>query len=210
MSEVNVIPIASTSIATPVGKVAVFSDLDKKLKQKDDTGFITSLGDFNGFSIAAQSPAATTKTYITGSKVAIPSGKLQVGTMIRWSFNMTKTGAGIATSLFEVVVGTNGTTADTTRLSFTKPAGTAVIDEGWVEIVCVIRSIGAAGVMVGEFWMIHNLAATGHMVIPCACINVVSAGFDMTVANLFIGLCITTGAADAITIQQVITEVFNL
>ena len=40
--------------------------------------------------------------------------------------------------------------------------------------------------------------------------NTVSAGFDMTIANLNVGLCLTSGAADAITIQTVLTEVFNL
>ena len=34
--------------------------------------------------------------------------------------------------------------------------------------------------------------------------------FDITVANLIVGLCITTGASDAITIQQVTAEAMNL
>lgn len=210
MAELDLTNIASTSISTPAaGVTAIFVDTDKKLKGKDDAGFITT-GGITNFSVTSQAPAASTRTYITGSKVTVPSGKLQVGTMIRWSFNMTKTAAGISASTFDIAVGTAGTTADTARLSFTKPAGTGVVDEAWCEIVAVVRTIGATGVISGEFWMIHNLQITGHATIPCVCVNTISAGFDMTVANLFVGLCITTGALDAITIQQVTTEVWNL
>jgi hypothetical protein len=162
------------------------------------------------YSTAAQSPAAATRTYITGSQVKLAKRQLRVGTILRWKFNLTKTGAGSALSTFDVCFGTAGTTADTARLSFTKPAGTAVADEGWIEIECIIRGpVTASCVAEGEFTMIHNLAATGHMVIPCACVNAISAAFDVTPV-LFVGVCITSGASDAVTIQHVTTEVLNL
>jgi hypothetical protein len=41
-------------------------------------------------------------------------------------------------------------------------------------------------------------------------VTTISSGFDVTTANLFVGLCVTSGASDAITIQQVLTEVWNL
>jgi len=160
-----------------------------------------------GYSVAAQTPAAATRTYITGSAISIPPTGLRVGNVFHWKFNMTKTAAGTATSTFDISVGTAGTTADTARVSFTKPAGSAAVDEGWVEITAIVRTIGATGVMVGEFTLIHNLAATGHAVIPCVCVNTVSAAFDMTTADLIVGVCITSGASDAITIQQVVAEV---
>ena len=160
-----------------------------------------------GYSVAAQTPAAATRTYITGSAIAIPATGLRVGNVFHWKFNMTKTAAGTATSTFDISVGTAGTTADTARVSFTKPAGSAAVDEGWVEITAIVRTIGATGVMRGEFTMIHNLAATGHMVIPCCCVGVTSGAFDMTTADLIVGVCITSGASDAITIQQVVAEV---
>lgn len=211
MSEIDYTNIASTSIATPAaGVVAAFVDLDKRAKTKDENGFIRNGMNFNNFSIGPQTPAATTRTYITGSQVPVPSGKLQVGTFFRWTFNITKTAAGIAASTYDIAIGVAGTTADAAVVSFTKPAGTAAIDEGKIVIEAIVRSIGAAGVMVAEFSLIHNLAATGHATIPCVVVNTVSAGFDTTVAALFVGLCITSGAADAITIQQVLTEVGNL
>jgi len=160
-----------------------------------------------GFSVTSQSPAAATRTYITGSCITIPPSGLRVGNVFRWTFNMTKTAAGNAASTFDVCVGTAGTTADTARVSFTKPAGTAAADEGWVTITVIVRTIGATGVMVGEFVMTHNLASTGHATIPCVAVNQVSGAFDMTTAGLKMGVCITSGAADAITIQQVLAEV---
>src|SRR5574343_294328 len=159
-----------------------------------------------GFSTAAQTPAAATRTYITGSAIPISKAGLRVGHIFRWSFSLAKTAAGNAASTFDVCVGTAGTTADTARVSFTKPAGSAAADEGRVVIECIVRTIGATGVMVGEFSMIHNLENTGHMTTPCTCVNTVSAAFDMTTEDLIIGVCITSGANDAITIQQVIAE----
>jgi len=196
---------------TPSAGVSILyvDNVTKRLSHRNDTGTVYSLG-LTNYSTTSQAPAAATRTYITGSAISVPTAKLQVGTCFRWTFSMTKTGAGIAASTIDIAVGTAGTTADTARVSFTKPAGTAVIDEGTVVINAVVRSIGAAGVMAGQFNMTHNLASTGHMVIPCACVNTISAGFDMTVANQIVGVCITTGASDAITIQLVQAEAWNL
>jgi hypothetical protein len=160
-----------------------------------------------GFSVAAQTPAAATRTYITGSAIPISKAGLRAGHIFRWTFNLTKTAAGNAASTFDICVGTAGTTADTARVSFTKPAGSAAADEARVVIEAIVRTATATGVMVGEFSLTHNLENTGHMVIPCCCINTVSAAFDMTTADLIVGVCITSGAADAITIQQVIAEI---
>ena len=161
-------------------------------------------------SIAQQQPSATVRTYIAGSALRIPANKLQVGTNLRWKFSLTKTGAGTAASTIDIAIGTAGTTADTAQLSFTKPAGTAVADEGTITVEAVVRSIGATGVLVGQFTMVHNLSATGHMQIPAACVNVVSGSVDLTVANLIVGLCITTGASDVVTIQLVQAEAWNV
>jgi hypothetical protein len=164
----------------------------------------------NNFSTTNQVVPAATRTYLTGTKIAVPPGKLRVGTMFRWTVTITKTAAGTAASTYDIAVGVAGTTADTARVSFTKPAGTAAVDEGKVVIEAIVRSIGVAGVMVGEFTLVHNLATTGHATRACVLLNALSAGFDTTVANLFVGLCLRTGAADAITTKLVLTEVFNL
>lgn len=198
--------------APAAGKAEVYVDASPTptLRLIDPAGNDRSLFGVFNFSVAAQAPVAATRTYIAGSALAIPVSKLRVGACFRWRFDLTKTAAGTAASTFDVCFGVNGTTADVARLSFVKPAGTAVADEGFIEITCVIRSIGATGVAVAQFTMSHNLAATGHATVPVVTVNTVSAGFDMTVAGLIAGVCITSGAADAVTIQLVTAEAWNI
>ena len=162
------------------------------------------------FSTGAQTPASTTRTYLTGSAIAIPATKLQIGSVLRWSFNATKTAAGTASSTFDVAFGTAGGTADTARISFTKPAGTAVADEGWIEIDCIVRGpLSASGVAVGEFRLVHNLSATGHSTVPIVVLNTVSATFDLTVPT-FAGVAVTPGVAESYTIQQMSAQIWNV
>lgn len=177
---------------------------------KNEAGVDTVIAPICNQSTAGQTPAATTRTYITGSNLAVPSIKLQVGACFEWVMAITKTAAGTASSTFDICVGTAGTTADTARVSFTKPGGSAAADEGVFTIRCTVKTIGATGVLVGEFTMIHNLASTGHAVIPCVAVTTTSSGFDMTVANLILGVCITSGASDALTISQVQARAWNL
>lgn len=194
------------------GKAVLYVDQTATplLRMIDDSGLNKSLAGLSNYSVVAQTPAAATRTYIAGSALAVPKNKLQVGSCFEWSFNMTKTAAGTAPSTFDICVGTNGSTSDTSRVAFTKPAGTADADEALVTVRAVVRTIGATGVMVGIFTLMHNLENTGHAVIPCVAVKTVSAGFDMTVADLIVGLCITSGAADAITIEMVQAKAWNI
>jgi len=163
----------------------------------------------NNYSLAAQSPS-TSRTYITGSAIAIPVGKLRIGTMLCWVFDITKTAAGTASSIYDIAFGTTGTTSDTARVSFTKPAGTAVVDCGRITIEAICRGpLSASGVVVGHFNLTHNLQITGHAVIPCVDITTISSVFDVTTPT-YVGICVTGGASDAITIQMVQAYAMNL
>jgi len=199
--------------STPsAGKVEIYASNDASpvVRAIDDGGNVRSLSDIFNFSTVAQSIPAASRTYITGSAIPIPASKLRVGTILRWRFNITKTAAGTATSTYDIAFGTLGTTGDTARVSFTKPAGTAVADEGWVEIIAVIRGpLSASGVVVGTLNMVHNLAATGHATIPCVVVTTISSAFDVTIPT-YAGICLTSGASDAITIQHVSAEALNL
>jgi hypothetical protein len=163
------------------------------------------------FSVTSQAVPAATRTYLTGSALAIPADGLKVGTKLSWTFNMTKTAAGSAASTFDIAFGVNGTIADTAQVSFVKPAGTAAADEAWVDIEARVQTVGATGVVIGEFAMTHNLASTGHAATASVNVNAVSAGFDnrATAANTpyFVGICLTSGAADAITVAFMDAEV---
>jgi hypothetical protein len=160
-------------------------------------------GRVQNFSVTAQVVPAAARTYLTGSALAIPASGLKVGTKLSWTFNMTKTAAGTAASTFDIAFGSTGTVTDAAQVSFVKPAGTAAVDEAWVDIEARVQSVSATGVVLGEFAMTHNLAATGHATIPSVNVNSVSAGFDNTAATtpaLIVGICLTSGAADAITV----------
>jgi hypothetical protein len=159
--------------------------------------------------IASQAPVAATRTYLAGSALAVPVDGLKAGAILRWRLSATKTAAGTATSTFDICFGTAGTTADTARVSFTKPAGTAAADEAFVDVEAVVRSVSATGVVVGMFKMAHNLAATGHLQIPAAVVATVSSAFDNSAAGLIVGLCLTTGASDAITIEHLSAELIQ-
>lgn len=207
--------LKTTDEATPatpgsgVSTVYVDATTLPVLRMVDDAGNDKQLSPIYNASTAVQTPAATTRTYITGSNITVPAIKMKVGAIYSCRFNMTKTAAGTATSTIDVAVGTAGTTADTARLSFTKPLGTAIADEGWVDVYVTVKTIGASGVLVGECIVNHNLSTTGHMAQQTFVATVTSGAFDTTVANLIIGVCLTSGASDAITISQVQTYFAN-
>lgn len=162
-------------------------------------------------SIAAQSPTAATLTYLTGSAINIPFGKLRIGTILHWVFDVTKTAAGTAATAFHVRIGTAGGTGDTAILTFTLPVGTAVTDTGIVEIWATVRGpLTGSCILQGMLFMSHNLATTGLINVQEITILVTSSGFDATVANLIAGLTVTSGASVALTIQQVVAESLNL
>lgn len=153
-------------------------------------------------SIATQVLTAATRTYISGSNISFIPIKVVVGTRFRWLVSATKTAAGTATSTIDIAVGTLGTTGDTARLSFTKPVGTAVADCAYFVIDVVVRVAGSSCILQGHMSMTHNLSATGFAVIPCVNVAVMSSAFDIS-SLTNIGLCFTTGASDAYTINMV-------
>lgn len=155
------------------------------------------------FSTAAQVIATASRDFVDGSQLEVPSSGLKVGSKIKFVLDLTKTAAGTASAVFDISFGTAGTVADTARVSFTKIAGTAAIDVARVVIEATVRSIGAAGIVVGQFNLTHNLLATGFSTLPCGNVVTISSGFANDGQELFIGLNITSGASDVWTVQKV-------
>jgi len=155
------------------------------------------------FSVAAQVPTDTTREQIVGSQLLVPPSGLKVGSKIKFVLDITKTAAGSASSVFDISFGTAGTVADTARVSFTKIAGTAAVDVGRITVEALVRTVGTTGVVVGQFTLQHSLAITGHATQNPVSVVTVSSGFDNDGQELFIGLNITMGASDAMTIQKV-------
>lgn len=164
-------------------------------------------------SLANQSPAASTDTILTNSGLIIPAAGLRQGTVFRYVVMAQKTAAGTAGPVFKWRLGTAGTTADATILTFTFGTGTAVADNARFEMWVTMRSVGAgtAAVAVGGASMLHNLQNTGWSLLPSQVLApVVSAGFNSTTANLIASLAMTPGASHVTTVSQVIAEAKNL
>jgi hypothetical protein len=164
-------------------------------------------------STAAQSPAASATTYLTGSMLTLaPGSKVKVKTIVRWRVYLSKTAAGTVAIAFVVKAGTAGTTADTSAATFTFTVGTAAIDAGYVDIVwVVVGPLTNACVSTGVAHMIHQLTTTGLVTTTSPAI--VSAptivNFDATTATK-IGLAITLGASYVVTVQAVDVSSENL
>ena len=163
-------------------------------------------------STADQTIAAATTTYLTGSNISIPSSGLQAGTQFIWRISLDKTDtAATAADTFIVKYGTNGTTADTSEISFTGPTQTAVADKGTITIIVTVRSVNSStGTWYGNIQLVHNLSATGLANTASYVSNAVSASFNDTVASSIVGITITTAASATLTIHQVQTQSVNL
>ncbi len=162
-------------------------------------------------SSASQQVAANSTAYLVGSDIAVPAGGLRVGTVFKWKLVLTKTAAGTAANTFAVRVGTAGTTADTARVSMDTGTGTAAVDAGQIDISVVVRGpLSGSGIMHGMLTLWHELAATGLHNKATRVHHVASAAFDVTVANLIVGLSCQTAASTVLTFEQVVVEAKNL
>lgn len=200
--------------ATPAaGQAFLYPDSGtKKYAQKNDTGFVETINGILNQAVASQTGFAA-DTYLVGSALAIPQHKLQIGTVFRWLFDVTKTAAGVAQPTVIARVGTNGTTADTARITFTFPAQTAVIDNGLIEVFATMRGpLSSVGILAGVARLTHNVVGqiTGLSTSESPILSVQSAGFDVTAAGLIAGLSVNGGASAAWTMQLVQSQMLNI
>jgi len=197
--------------ATPsAGKVVIYPELPQTfLTTRDEAGFAHSISRRYNFSTTSQSPAASTAVYITGAQIDLTdTPPIKLGALFKWRLSMTKTAAGTATSTFAVVVGESGNSTDPAMLSFTKPAGTAAVDEAWVDIfVTLFNNNQTTNFSRGVFRMSHNLNSTGHATIPFVSVGQFNGNFNWrSLSPLFFGLTINSGVGDVLTFQMVQAE----
>lgn len=148
--------------------------------------------------ITAQIASFSADTYL-GLGLQLPSFSMQAGMTWLWRFVATK-GGGTATPVYTIRIGTNQTTADTSRLAITGPAQTAVADTAIITVGVTCRNVGAAGVLRGFAWVQHNLAATGFANTPAgfSLVEGSSASFDNSaLQGQYIGLSVNPGASGA-------------
>lgn len=194
--------------APGAGKAILWpDDASSKLAYKDDVGrgFLVGGGVSNA-SQADQGPGFASDTYVTDSGLIIPSFGLQSRTKLFWRIQAGKTGAGTATPIYQVRIGSNQSVADTSRLTLTGPAQTAVADEAVIDIWVILRNAGAAATLRGVVWVTHNTSSTtGFANVVSPVTTAVSGAFDSTshVGGQFVGLSINGGASAAWTVRQV-------
>lgn len=181
----------SATPATPsTNKAAMFIDntASPYFKFVDEAGNVYYFQDakrFGNASVAAAGSAYAADTYLAGSAIAIPAGAWKAGTQYQCTLDLTKTGAGTATPIFQVRMGTLGTTGDASIATLTFAVGTANADAGIVDIWVNFRSIGsgtAAVIQVGGR-ITHHLAATGLTTTGASGTGIIlatSSGFNST------------------------------
>jgi hypothetical protein len=182
-----------------------------KIYFSSDGSTVRAIDNQAAASVADQTVNANSTVLITGSLISIPASKLKIGSIIRWRLALSKTGAGSAARSVIVQLGTVGDATDADVITFAMPAGTAVADKGWLEIIVICRGpLSASGILCGNLTLIHNLSATGLAAIPCVVMQQNSGTVNVTTTNLKLSLVMTTGASEVITIQQVIVDTMNL
>lgn len=199
--------------ATPAaGSSLLFPHLTtgKRWASKDDTGRVLTMPSlFNANNADVGAPSVD--TYLAGSSIAIPSHLMQALTVFRWKLAMSKSAAGVAAPTWNIRVGAAGAVGDASRILFTSPSlQTAVVDNGEVEIHAIVRNAGAAAVMAAFLKMTHLNPATGLASVALVELQVTSAAFDATVANLIVGLSVNPGALGVWTHQLVLAEAFGI
>lgn len=204
--------------STPTsGVVQMYPDNTKKAPTWiDDTGRLTTVqsGIVTNCNTGTVSPGSA-NAYVTGSALALGASTMQVGTQFEWVFGITKSTAGTGTPVWTIVVGTNGSTADTIRVTFThSTADTGVADRCVVRINAVMRAVGASGVMAGIFEKNHIIVGATGFSTPASTqveqLSTVSSTFDTTTASNIVGVCVNAGTAGAWSIETVASRMFGI
>jgi len=136
-----------------------------------------------------------TDTYLTGSKIPVPTTILTAGrSKFMWRFGVSKTAACTGTPTIIIRYGTAGAIGDTARVTFTFAAQTAAVDRGWFEVIAIFRAVGSgtSAILDTEAQIKHQLATTGLNVTTTGFqeLAVTSSGFDSTPGGSYIGLSV--------------------
>lgn len=193
-----------TAPTTPAaGKSVLWVDsTTKKFVQTDDGGVRRGTLSRNS-STAAQGAIATTEVYLTNSGLLIPSFGLDAGTTMVWYISASKTAAGVAAPVWTWRIGSNQTTADTSRLALTAVGiQVATLWDATLVAMIHVRTGGASGVLAGSGGSAPNFGGGG---------SGASSAVDLTstIAGQYIGLTVTTGASAAWTINAVSAVMFS-
>ena len=168
---------------------------------KNDTGLVTGTLS-RTWSTAAQGAGFSSDTYVTGSGIKVPECGMQVGQVYRWFLTVAKTAAGTDQVDYTIRIGAAQTTADTARWQVTAGvAQAASADSGVIIVTCVVRSVGASGVIAAGVGVAAGGSGFGGGV------HAASSSFDNSaLGGQYVGLSINAGASAAWTLEHVTGE----
>ena len=201
---------APTTPAASTGVIYIDST-NKEVTNTDESGKSKCLRTLTN---TGSTTTAGADIYIVGSGITVPPSLARVGAMFMWSLNMSKTAACTSAPIYNIRVGTAGTTGDTARLTFTSAQSqTAATDNAILQIQCVVTTAGASGIINGGYQLGHKNSTTGFCATQMDAQGpTASAAFDLTVASLIFGLSINPGntGANAVWTIQCYAQGLNL
>lgn len=204
MSDV-LIDTQSVPSAPSSGQLIVYPDSNSVALTGRNSTRAHTVGGVRNAGTGAQA-FTTSEIYLTGSGLLVPTHLMQLKATFKWHVVATKT-AGTGALLWRVRVGTAGTTADTERILFTQVSTpTSATDTGWWDIEATVVTAGASGILRGGLRMSHVLDVTGWSQLRSNVQFVASGTFDMTLANLIVGLTFNHQTAGAGNIEMVSAE----
>jgi hypothetical protein len=153
---------------------------------------------------------AAADTYVTDSRLVLPQGRIQAGTIYKARLILTKTAAGTAAATVTFRSGTAGTTSDTSRATLATVTPSAVTDIACLDILATFRVVGASAIINTWLKLDHDLAATGFGNRAMFQSQTTSSAFDSTTASMGLGVSIAAGTSSAWTLQQCWAELRNL
>lgn len=175
------------------------------IKLYNDTDVVRNLA------TPASTPTAATEAVLSGSQIVLPAA-LKVGSKFRWRLLLTKTAAGTGNSVIKVktnttavvAVGTTGGAATALTLTF-PTAETAAIGSLVADVTFVVTAIDPTnGAAYGSLAGLSTAGAAVGFSNQSAAALSGNIATDGTIQS--IGLTITTGAADVVTVNYVETE----
>ncbi len=191
MSQLTVVQQSSTPSTPSAGDLSLFANnaTVPQLKTVNPAGTAIALIDGQSFannaSVVSVSGGYASDTYVAGSSVTVVAGNWKIGATYYCVFDMVKTGAGTATPIITVRMGTLGTTGDASIVTITFAVGTGVIDTGTFEVWLNFRTVGSgtSAVIQAISRCTHALAATGLTTTGASGTGVIiatSSGFNST------------------------------
>lgn len=161
-------------------------------------------------SLGTQGPGFAADSYLAGSAIAIPAGRLKPGTRYGLTFDVSKTAAGVAPPVITLRFGASGSLADAALGAMTFLPQTAAADDGRFTLDVTFRSIGATAVVQAVAGLMHTLASSGLATGAGPVRRLTSAAFDATAGNAMIGVSVNAGAAAAWTVSLVQARLENM